>query len=247
MNQVARIFVALPAYNEEAAIATLLEHVLEVAASAHHPTTVIVVDDGSTDGTADAVRAFEERGVLLVRHARNQGLHEAVRTGMLAALERAGPEDVLVTLDADNTHHPELIPRMVAEIEAGADVVIASRFARGGKMIGAPFIRHVYSHSAALILRARFPMRGVRDYTCGYRMYRVSVLRRAFERWGDEFVNIPGFSCMLDILLRLRTLGARATEVPLVLRYDLKVSPSKLRVIRTIRNSLGLVAARDRA
>ena len=77
-------------------------------------------------------------------------------------------------------------------------------------------------------------------------MYRMSLLRRAFERWGDEFVNVPGFSCMLDILLRLRTLGARAVEVPLVLRYDLKVSPSKLRVLRTVRNTLGLVAGRDR-
>jgi dolichol-phosphate mannosyltransferase len=247
LNQVERIFIALPAFNEEAAIAALLEHILAMTEAAPHPATVLVVDDGSTDGTAQEVRKFAGRGViLLVQHGKNRGLHEAVRTGMLAALDRAGPNDVLVTLDADNTHHPELIPRMVAAVEQGADVVIASRFAPGGKMIGAPFIRHVYSYGAAAILRLRFPMRGVRDYTCGYRVYRMSILRRAFDKWGREFVNVPGFSCMLDILIRLRSLEARVAEVPLVLRYDLKQSPSKLRVLRTIRNTIGLVAARDR-
>lgn len=247
MNRVDRVFVALPAYNEEAAIEPLLDNLFQMASGARHPITVLVVDDGSTDSTADAVRAFADHGVILVQHGRNQGLHEAVRTGMLTVLKLAGPDDVLVTLDADNTHHPELIPQMAAEIEQGADVVIASRFARGGKMVGAPILRHVYSLGAALILRMRFPMQGVRDYTCGYRMYRVGILRKAFERWGRDFVSVPGFSCMLDILVRLRTLGAHVTEVPLVLRYDLKASPSKLRVLRTVRNTLGLVTSRDRA
>ena len=72
----------------------------------------------------------------------------------------------------------------------------------------------------------------------------MATLRKAFDRWGDDFINVPGFACMLDILLRLHTLGARIEEVPLVLRYDLKESPSKLRVLRTIRNTLKLLGPR---
>jgi dolichol-phosphate mannosyltransferase len=241
-----RVFVVLPAYNEEGAIGLLLDKVLAMVVSDVRPATIIVVDDGSTDGTAAAVSRYREDGVTLVRHEQNKGLHEAVRTGMLYALDQAGPHDVVVTLDSDNTHHPDLIPAMLAQIERGADVVIASRFAPGGRMVGAPFIRHVYSFAAGVMLRFRFPIDGVRDYTCGYRAYRAGTLQQAFARWGDEFINVPGFSCMLDILLRLRTLGARMVEVPLVLRYDLKVSPSKLRVLRTIANTLRLVAMVDR-
>jgi dolichol-phosphate mannosyltransferase len=243
---VPRIFVVLPAYNEEGAIEPLLENILAVTEWSGLEINTIVVDDGSQDKTADGVRTYASRGVVLVQHPANRGLHEAVRTGLLHVLSTASDDDAIVTLDADNTHHPQLIPPMIDRLESGADLVIASRFAPGGRMVGAPFIRHVYSVGARLVLRSRFPMKGVRDYTCGYRAYRVDVLRAAFERWGAEFMNVPGFSCMLDILLRLRTMGVTAVEVPLVLRYDLKVSPSKLRVVKTIRNTLGLVASSDR-
>jgi dolichol-phosphate mannosyltransferase len=245
--RVPQLFVVLPAYNEEGAIEPLLDKVLAMVLSEERRSWIIVVDDGSTDGTAAAVSRYSARGVSLVQHPQNKGLHEAVRTGILYALEHAGPQDALVTLDSDNTHHPDLIPAMLEELERGADVVIASRFAPGGRMVGAPLIRHVYSFGAGLLLRLRFPIAGVRDYTCGYRAYRASILKQAFDRWGDEFINVPGFSCMLDILLRLRSLGARIVEVPLVLRYDLKVSPSKLRVLRTIGNTIKLAVTFDRA
>jgi dolichol-phosphate mannosyltransferase len=246
IRKVPRIFVVLPAYNEEGAIEPLLENILAVTEWSGLQIDTVVVDDGSRDGTAHSVRAYADRGVVLVQHAVNRGLHEAVRTGLLHVLKTASDDDAIVTLDADNTHHPQLIPPMIDRLEAGADVVIASRFAPGGRMVGAPFIRHVYSVGARLVLRTRFPMKGVRDYTCGYRAYRADVLKAAFARWGAEFMNVPGFSCMLDILLRLRTMGVTVVEVPLVLRYDLKVTPSKLRVVRTIRNTLGLVAGGDR-
>jgi dolichol-phosphate mannosyltransferase len=65
------------------------------------------------------------------------------------------------------------------------------------------------------------PIRGVRDYTCGYRAYRGRVLRQAFQRYGDDFINQEGFQCMVDILLKLRKMDVIFGEVPLILRYDL--------------------------
>jgi len=84
----------------------------------------------------------------------------------------------------------------------------------------------------------------VRDFTSGYRAYRAGVVRQAFETYGGEFVAESGFSCMVDILLKLRRLGAIITEVPLVLRYDMKYGVSKMLVIRTIRDTLALLASR---
>jgi dolichol-phosphate mannosyltransferase len=236
--------VVLPAFNEAASIGVLLDRLNGALSGLPYTTRVLVVDDGSTDGTAEIVRPFADRGVELIAHAKNQGLHAAVRTGMLAALGNSGENDVIVVMDADNTHDPALIPIMVSGIAAGADLVIASRFAPGGRMIGAPAVRRLYSLGARLLLTLRFPTSGVRDFTCGYRAYRAGLLKRAFERYGDQFISVSGFACMLDILLRLHGLGARIKEVPLVLRYDFKESQSKLRVLPTIRNTIGLLRPR---
>jgi len=92
-------------------------------------------------------------------------------------------------------------------------------------------------------MRAVFPIQGVRDYTCGFRAYRASILQAAFARYSEQLISQKGFSCMVDILLKLRTLEPDPImgEVPLVLRYDLKHGMSKMRAARTIVDTLVLM------
>jgi dolichol-phosphate mannosyltransferase len=206
---------------------------------------VIVVNDGSTDDTGaivDGMRATMP--VARIDHEVNRGLGEAIRTGLLAALEGAKERDIIVTMDSDNTHTPGLIARMVRGIREGNDVVIASRFQPGAHVVGVPFYRRVLSRVGSLLFRVVFPTPGVRDFTCGYRAYRAGVVREAFDTYGGEFVAESGFSCMVDILLKLRKLGAIISEVPLVLRYDMKYGVSKMLVLRTIRDTLQLLVSR---
>ncbi|MGH7785657.1 MAG: glycosyltransferase, partial [Candidatus Binatia bacterium] len=169
------------------------------------------------------------------------GLGAALRDGLGAALARAAADDVVVTMDADDTHAPDLIPAMLAQLDAGADVVIASRFVRGASVLGVPAGRRALSRAASWLLRLRRPTRGVRDYTCGYRAYRVSLLRAATAQYGDQLIAEAGFQCMLALLLRLRAMRARFAEVPLVLHYDRKRGVSKMDVARTVRDSLRLL------
>src|SRR6185295_9286248 len=161
-------------------------------------------------GTADAARRGAPPGldVRVISHGDNRGLNEALRTGLLAALERVGEDDIVVTMDADDTHAPGLISRMTMLIEEGNDVVIASRYAPGGRVRGVSLSRRILSRGASLLFRAVYPIRGVRDYTCGYRAYRAGLLKEAFTRWGNEFISEPGFSCMVDVLLKLDRLDA---------------------------------------
>jgi len=98
------------------------------------------------------------------------------------------------------------------------------------------------SVGARLLFTTLFPTRGVRDYTSGYRAYRVSVIREAFAAYGDDFVGETGFSCMADVLLKLRKQGVVFGEAPLRLRYDLKGGESKMQVFRTIGLTLKLLA-----
>lgn len=239
------VIVVLPAYNEADALPRLLARLREV--SLGHFTAslaVVVVDDGSTDGTGERARQAKGLDVRVVAHDGNRGLAEAIRSGLVAALAQATDGDVIVTMDADDTHGPGLISRMTMLIEEGNDVVIASRFAPGGRTVGVPWTRLVMSRGASLLFRLVHPVRGVRDYTCGYRAYRVSLLRQAFARWGQDFISEPGFTCMVDILLKLHRLGAVVTEAPLVLRYERKSGKSKMNVGRTIRDTLSLLVRR---
>lgn len=239
------VWVVLPAYNEQEALPPLLLAIRAALEPACIPYRVIVVDDGSRDRTADvARRAAEQMPVDLVPHLQNQGLAAAIRTGLTAALARCRPDDVVVTMDCDNTHPPRLIPEMLTMIGNGRDVVIASRFQPGARVIGVPAARQLYSVAARWLFQVLFPIRNVRDYTCGFRAYRASALRQAAERFGDALISETGFSCMADLLLKLRNLPLAMGEVPLELRYDRRGAGSKMRVLRTIRQTLSLLLRR---
>jgi dolichol-phosphate mannosyltransferase len=239
------ILVVLPAYNEERTLPPLLAEIASTLSEAGRDYRVVVVDDGSTDGTTGAVRAAAaSMSVSMVSHPANRGLSEALKTGLLEALKQASPRDVVVTMDSDNSHVPGLILRMVRMIREGHDVVIASRFRQGSRVIGVPLSRRILSRGASFLFRILFPVRGVRDFTSGYRAYRASLLQEMFAMYGDDFVDRPGFSCMVDILLKIRRRPVVAGEVPLVLRYDQKASDSKMKVGKTVFETLDLIKTR---
>ena len=238
------ILIVLPAYNEAAGLPALLRSIRQVMDEGRLAYKVVVVDDGSSDGTWDAITAnVAEMPIVPVRHEVNRGLAEALRSGLQVAVGQAGPDDVIVTMDADNTHAPGLVMRMLGLIREGHDVVIGSRYVSGARVVGVPFHRRVLSGGASLLMRTVFPIEGVRDYTCGFRAYRASILQAAFARYSERLISQKGFSCMVDILLKLRTLEPDPImgEVPLVLRYDLKHGMSKMRAARTIVDTLVLM------
>ncbi len=239
------VYIVLPAFNEEANMALLLQRLRETMEDNFIRYETIVVDDGSRDQTAEVVQACaREMPLTLVRHPTNLGLGAAVRDGLQAALERAADRDVIVTMDADDTHTPGLIVRMVRMMGEGYDVLIASRYQPESRVYGVPVMRRFMSAAASLLLRILFPIRGVRDFTCGYRAYRAAALRRAVAHYQEDFVNQEGFQCMVDILLKLRRMPLIFGEVPLLLRYDLKGGKSKMNVWQTARQTLGLLFRR---
>lgn len=224
------ITVLLPAYNEEKDLPGLLNRIDE-ALNAIEGYQILIVDDGSQDNTADIVKAAEKTmPVTLIQHPENLGLGAAIRTGLKAA---AMLEGTIVTLDADNSQDPLLIPSMVAKIKDGADVVIASRFQPGAKEVGVPAHRVMLSHLSSGVIRQLVRIPAARDYTCGFRAYRLETVRELIDTYGDNFLRENGFSCMLEVLLNVRRINGKVAEVPLVLRYDLKEGASKMRIFRT--------------
>jgi len=263
------IFVVLPAFNEESNIELLLKEICHSMAESapHRDVTIVVVDDGSTDQTPHLVARFEDDlaaartapgeadpgsgvsrvTVTLLRLERNQGLAEAVKTGLNHCAGRSEARDIILTMDADNSHTPGLIPSMVRLIQEGRDVVIASRYQPGARVIGLSRSRQFLSWGASVLLRVLFPIPSVRDYTCGFRAYRATLIQRVLAS-NPHFISERGFTVMVDILLKLRTIRPEVmmTELPILLRYDRKIGASKMNVPRTIFDTLGLIWRRLR-
>jgi dolichol-phosphate mannosyltransferase len=240
-----RVIVVLPAYNEEANIGNLLDRIDESMSEENLPYSVIVVDDGSRDRTLEVLHEYESHIPLQIHeHKKNQGLGPTIRDGLFVASQIAEPRDIIVTMDADETHTPGLILRMVRMIREGHDVVIASRYRTGARVYGLSLMRRFVSYAASWLFRIVFPTQGVRDFTCGYRAYRAATIKSAISRYGEQFITAEGFQCMVDILLKLRNMDIIFGEVPMILRYDLKGGESKMNMSRTATNTLKLMMRR---
>ena len=233
--------VVLPAYNEAEALLKLLPALTSNLSEGWMKYHIYVVDDGSSDGTPNVVKKFSGENITLIQDKRNRGLAETINTGFREALQESGDDDIVVTMDADNTHLPGLILRMTRLIKEGNDVVISSRYISGARVKGVPIQREILSFLSSWIFRILFPIAGVKDYTCGYRAYRAEILKNAIKKYGKEFINQKGFSCMVDILLKLRTFDPIVVEVPMILRYDQKPGKSKMDVGNTIVETMMLI------
>lgn len=205
--------------------------------------TVVVYNDGSTDNTSGILeKNIYDIPLVAIGEAENKGLGYAMNSLVNKTLNLStDDDDVAVVLDADNTHNPEHIFRMVDSINDGFDVVIASRFLRNSRIVGVPKYRNLLSIIASYMMKILFPIKGVRDYTCGYRAYKLGVLRAAKRLYGAKLITERGFACMAELLIKLRRLGILAVEIPLVLKYDRKVGKSKMDVPGTILRTLKLI------
>jgi dolichol-phosphate mannosyltransferase len=200
-----RTLVVIPTYNEAETIAGLMEQVL----AAHPRIDVLVVDDGSPDGTAgivDKAMTAEPRLHLLERPAK-EGLGAAYRAGFRWGLDRG--YDVLVEIDADFSHPPDRLPALLGALEA-ADVAIGSRYVPGGATIGWSPARKAISRLGNAYVRFVIGL-PVHDATAGYRAFRAEVLRAL----AVESSESNGYCFQIEMAHRAWQEGFRIVEVPI--------------------------------
>lgn len=226
------IFFLLPAFNEEAVIFELLKNISGLDLP---DTKIVLVDDGSSDSTFAEAGRTGLPNLVILRHKSNQGLGRAIKTGLDYVLDNSGIENILITMDADGTHPVETVFSLLREIDNGADCVIASRFVSGGSETGVNIFRRILSRGARAVIRTFFGY-PINDFSSGFRAYKIEKLRELKKKYKEGYVTEKGFACMAEILLKLLKSGARVSEVPLALRYDLKRSKSKIRITKTVFN-----------
>jgi dolichol-phosphate mannosyltransferase len=219
-----RVVVIIPTYNERENIGPLIEALHGVFPALPHEMRILVVDDSSPDGTAEAVRRAQERfpDVALLTGAK-QGLGAAYIRGMDHALSALGA-DAVMEMDADFSHDPADVPRLIAALDQGADFAIGSRYVPGGSIPSDwGLLRRMISKGGNVFARYVAGMYRVRDCTAGFRAIRASLLRKV------DFgaLGVQGYAFQIALLHEAVTLGAAVTEVP-VRFVDRKFGRTKL-------------------
>jgi dolichol-phosphate mannosyltransferase len=225
------IYLLLPAYNEESALPLLADKIDRVMKRMSMPYRIVVVNDGSKDRTFEIGEQLRQQYPMdVITHRYNRGLGETIRDGMEHIAELASPGDIVVRMDCDDTHDPEYIPIMVEKMKEGYELVTTSRYAPGGGAMGLNWYRRMISRVANGLFKLVFPVDGLWEYTCGFRAYRAELIQDALAIFGNKFIDLKGlgFTGTLEKIVKFRMMGARMAEIPFVLRYDLKVSSSKV-------------------
>jgi dolichol-phosphate mannosyltransferase len=237
------IYFLVPAYNEEAEIEFRLKRIADLMSEKGFLFEIWVVNDGSLDQTASIVQAVSrEIPVHMIQHEVNQGVGVAFSNGLRELARIAKADDIILTLDADNTHNLKTVEFMIKKMDEGYEVVIGSCFTTGGMMIGVPLIRFLLSYASNFIYRILFHVKGIRTYTGFYRAHSGAAVKLAFEKFGDRLIEAKGFAAMAEMLIKFRQIPLFLTEVPMIIRYDLKGRASKMRVMATIREHVGVIA-----
>lgn len=211
--------IVVPTYNERENLPELVAR-LDAAVD---DLDVLIVDDGSPDGTADTCRelARDRPRLHLLERQGPRGLGRAYRAGFRFGIEHG--YRAIGTMDADLSHAPAYLPGMLAELDDGHEVVIGSRYIRDGGTINWRLRRVLLSYAANRFssFLLRIP---VHDVTSGYRLYAADLLARI----DFDAVRSSGYSFLVELLFRAHRAGGRLAEVPIVF-HDRTLGHSKLR------------------
>jgi dolichol-phosphate mannosyltransferase len=226
-----RTLIVLPTYQEAANVAAVLRRVRAAMPSA----CVLVVDDASPDGTADLAVAVaaELGGIELIRRPGKSGLGSAYRDGFQWGLDR--DFEAIVEMDADLSHDPSDLTRLLAAIEDGADLAVGSRYIPGGSIPAWSAYRRTLSRQgnryAAFMLRIP-----VADATSGFRAYRASMLAEL----DLQRVRADGYGFQIELVYRVAGHGGRIVEIPI--RFTERVRGHSKMSARIVGEALLLVS-----
>jgi|TARA_Y100000031_G_C8212617_1_gene381741 dolichol-phosphate mannosyltransferase len=236
-------YIIIPAYNEEGNLPLLLDDLISLQLPVSKK--IVLVDDGSRDKTLDIARQYQGKiDMEIIIHEVNAGIPKTFYDGLKKASELAEEDDAIFIIEGDCTSDLNIMPQMIDMIRGGSDIVVASRYIKGGKYKNFPFIRTLGSGIVNIVLKIFFKTNGVTDYTIFYRGYSARIIKKAFEKYQEGFITQKSFAANLEVLLKVREFSNRNSEVPLVYDYGLKKGKSKMKLFKTLGEYRSLILKR---
>jgi len=213
------VAVMLPTYCEAENIESLIQEIQELKLDL----TIAVIDDSSPDGTADIVKNLQKKygNIHLVSRPKKLGLGTAITAGFRFMLKLRNQPDYIIAMDADYSHNPQDIPRLVDAAKRGCDLVVGSRYCRGGKVVGSGLRRRFISRTANLVATVTVGTR-MHDCTSGFRCYSRRYVK---EVLGD--LHSQTYEIQIETLRQARINKLKFKEIPITF-VDRKKGKSKL-------------------
>jgi dolichol-phosphate mannosyltransferase len=241
-----QLFVLIPVLNEAGNLARLVEglRVLSMEVRDQFDVHVLLVDDGSQDNTSELAKQHAAKAkvqLTVLRHEINQGPGKAFATGFchLVALLQ-DQDDLVMTMEGDNTSRLELVKQMLVRLNEGYDVIFASPYAYGGKIVNTSAFRIFLSSMANLFIKELLGIHGLLTVSSFFRLYRAPAFQKLQAVYGPGIVERRGFECMVEMTMKMMNLQITISEVPMILDTQARVGKSRMKILKTIRGYVSL-------
>lgn len=200
---------------------------------------IIACIDGTTDNSIELIEATAKFcNIKALPLTKEKGLGRAYKRLFKEVISNSHVDDIIITLDADNTHNPTQMYEMVEYLkEHDLDILIASRFCKNSVMSDFPLYRKFISKATALLLKGIFRIKRInytdlKDFTSGFRLYKAGKIMELYKIKGDKFISEPEFTYTCEFLIKLSRIGAKIDELPISYDYGNKIGKSKLSILR---------------
>lgn len=234
-----KVLIGMPMYNEGLDIE---KHLTKLSNVFKDNYSILIIDDGSNDKSKEIVKKFSKKlNIKLLEHKINQGLSTTLNDLYYETARMLDDNDVLITMDSDDTHDPKYIKDIVDAINQGYNYVVLSRYQKNSKELGYPMYKRFLSKCINTVLKILFPIKGLHDYTSGYRGFKGSLLKGLVNKYNKSIITAKAFAGMAETMIKLREFRPSVKEIPLIYRYDLKQGLSKLKLTTTIKEYMKLI------
>lgn len=219
----------IPVFNESQNLETLAKRIIPLYPDQHK--FFVFVDDGSTDQTVSLIRSlFAGHTIQVIEKPENIGPGDSFNRGFEWILDHSNCEnDLVITMEGDNTSDISILPHMVKIAEMGYDLVLSSVYVQGGGFEKTSLLRKIISFIANMLFRVFFNIK-VLTLSSFYRVYKITLLQKIKKESGI-LIREKGFICMLEILIKAIHANAKVIEVPMLLKSDQRKGKSKMKIM----------------
>lgn len=238
-----KIYFIIPIFNEGKNLPTLFLNLINMEKKIKtFNLNFILVDDGSTDNSISTANENKKNlNLKILKHKINLGPGAAFSSAFLYLNKKLNKDDIIVTIEGDNTSNLDMIPKMLNRLKEGYDVVLASPYIYGGGFSNTSFFRRILSMGANLIFKdILLNMNGIFTISCFFRMYKGEVIQNLQKVFGKRIIDVNGYEGMVELLMKIMILKTSISEIAMIVDSSKNLDKSKMKISKTILGYLSL-------